>query len=497
MRSIRYIPVALLFAGVASATVWWNVPTPSAPARLPEEDHPGGTTTEAAVSAIVGKLTAGSGVALADAKGTWQQFRGDNHTGVATDATPLSETISASKVVWTTALGEGYAGTVIARGRVYMIDYDAEKREDAVRCLSLADGQEIWRLSYPMDVKRNHGMTRTVPAVRWDDKGGVVVTLGPKCHLVACDAETGKMLWIKDLAREYGTKVPPWYAGQCPIVEPLGGPKAEEAGEAVVVVAPVGRKVLMTALDLRTGKTVWETPNTRAWSMTHSSVIPMEVGGKRVYVYCGSGGVAGVDAQSGTLLWDTDAWKVKFATVPSPVDLGEGRLLLSGGYGAGAMILQVTPPTAEGAAWTTEVVRRLTPEEFGAEQHTPILSDGYVYGVRADGLMVCLDRNGDVKWTSGSAKFGLGAYLLVGERIYAINDTGVLSAIEAKPEKFTLTSKAKVMTEAKECWGPLALADGRLVVRDLTRLVCVDVRANAAGAAGEAKSAGNHGGHHE
>ena len=87
--------------------------------------------------------------------------------------------------------------------------------QDAIRCLSLDDGREIWRYNYPVEIKRNHGMSRTVPAV----SGGYVVTLGPKCQVYCLNAATGALAWKKDLVRECGTTVPPWYAGQCPLID--------------------------------------------------------------------------------------------------------------------------------------------------------------------------------------------------------------------------------------------------------------------------------------
>ena len=81
------------------------------------------------------------------------------------------------------------------------MDYDREKKQDAVRCLSLADGKEIWRYSYPVAVKRNHGMSRTMPAVT--DK--YVVGHGPKCHVACLDATAancvGASTWSDSSAR--------------------------------------------------------------------------------------------------------------------------------------------------------------------------------------------------------------------------------------------------------------------------------------------------------
>ena len=67
-------------------------------------------------------------------------------------------------VLWSVDVGEGYASAAILDGMVYVLDYDREKQADVVRCLSLDDGKDISRHSYPVKVNRNHGMSRTVPA---------------------------------------------------------------------------------------------------------------------------------------------------------------------------------------------------------------------------------------------------------------------------------------------------------------------------------------------
>jgi len=42
--------------------------------------------------------------------------------------------------------------------------------------------------------------------------------------------------------------------------------------------------------------------------MTHSSILATTYKGQPVYVYCGSGGVVGVSAKDGKILWDTTEW---------------------------------------------------------------------------------------------------------------------------------------------------------------------------------------------
>ena len=429
--------------------------------RIPGTDHPPGVDTAAVLNpALGGKLVKGDGEPAA-LPGAWPGFRGTDLSGVGRESTGLARNWEATgpRELWSLAVGEGYGGAAVQAGRVYLMDYDQARRFSLLRCLSLADGRELWRYEYPLSVKRNHGMTRTVPTVA----GKFVVAMDPKCNVVCVDRETGELRWGLNLVREFGASVPPWYTGQCPLVD----------GDRVIL-APGGNDALLLAVELATGKPIWKTPNPRGWKMTHASVTPVDFAGRRQYVYCGSGGVAGVEAKEGKLLWETTDWKISIATVPSPLPLPEGRIFLSGGYNAGSLMLQLTERDGVIAAKT---LFRLPPEVFGATQHSPVYLDGLIYGIRANGHFVCLDPTGKIRWSSGpTAQFGLGPFMMADRLIYAMNDSGLLSLLELSQEKYVALGKAQVL-KGRESWGPMALAGGRLIVRDLTRVVCLDVAA--------------------
>jgi outer membrane protein assembly factor BamB len=454
------IPVAAGILAAVALALWWapGVDRRLAP-RVPGTDRgpdsgPGGGGNPV----LAGKLITSDGQA-ATLPGAWPRFRGPDSDGVSKETIPLARTwpVAGPRELWAVDVGEGYAGAAVLNGRVYLMDYDRDKRQDALRCLSLADGREIWRYAYPVAVKRNHGMSRTVPAVT--DK--LVVAMGPKCHVVCLEPVTGQLLWGLDLVRQYGTTVPPWYAGQCPLIE-----------QDRVILAPGGKDALLLALDGSNGKAVWQTPNPRGWKMTHSSIMPMEFGGEHLYVYCANQGVVGVSASDGALRWETTDWKISLATVPSPVILDGGKIFLSGGYNAGSLMMQLKK---EGDRMVAQTLFKLGPEVFGATQHTPVLRDGHLYGVRADERFVCLDLQGKVAWTSDPGqKFGLGSFVAGNDLILAMNDSGLLRLIEARADKYQLLAQAQVL-QGRESWGPLALAGGRLIARDLTRMVCLDL----------------------
>ncbi|MBL7215173.1 MAG: PQQ-binding-like beta-propeller repeat protein [Phycisphaerae bacterium] len=414
---------------------------------------------ESGPTTIEGSLQQFDGTPSAIA-GNWPMFRGSDGNGVIESDVSLARKWPTSGPVklWEVQLGEGYAAPAVYNGCVYLIDYDMQAKADAIRCFSLDDGKEIWRYSYPVNIKRNHGMSRTVPAV--NDK--YVVTIGPKCHVTCLDAKTGQFRWMIDLVSEYGTKEPLWYAGQCPLIV-----------DNQAIIAPAGNEVLMMAVDCQTGEIVWTCPNPQQWEMTHSSILPMRFADRDFYVYPGSRGLAGVSAEDGTLLWQTDVWYLR-TNVPTPVNAEQGRIFLSAGYNKGSMMLQLRQQEDN---IVPHVVFERQPEVFGSDQQTPIYYKGYIYGVRPDKQLVCLDMTGEVLWSSGSQNtYGLGPYMVANGIIYVLNDDGVLSLIEAVPDAFRLLDQAGVL-DGHECWGPPALVAGRLLVRDLTTLVCLDVAA--------------------
>jgi outer membrane protein assembly factor BamB len=391
--------------------------------------------------------------------GVWSRFRGEHFDGIGQPGLSLSRQWpqNGPKKFWQIELGEGHAGAAVLDGRVFVHDYDRQAAADAIRCFALADGAEIWRFSYPDNVKRNHGMSRTVPAVT--EK--YLLSLGPKCHVTCLDPVTGKEYWLIDLVEKFGATVPPWYAGQCPLID-----------NDRAILAPGGDSLLV-ALDCKTGDVVWKSNNPRAWTMTHSSIMPMEFAGKKMYVYCGKGGMAGVSAENGEILWDTTDWKVGIATCPSPLILPDGKIFCSGGYNSGAMMFQLVDNDGKIAV---KQLFALSPKVFGSTQHTPIFYDGYIYGVREkDKQMVCLDLAGKEVWKSGSEhRFGIGPYLIADGLIYILDDSAVLTVAQASPQRYEQLAQSRII-DGNDSWAPMALAGNRLILRDLTIMVCIDV----------------------
>ena len=412
---------------------------------------------------LTGTLQTFDGVP-SDLPGNWPRFRGADFDNIHKGRVPLADAWpeSGPKVYWSVELGEGHAAPAVHNGCVYLFDYDEIERADALRCFSLDDGREIWRRAYALPAKRNHGLSRTIPAVTED----CIVTIGPRCHVSCVETKTGAFRWGIDLQKEYGTTEPLWFAGQCPLIE---------NGRAIL--APAGPETLLMAVNCATGVVEWKVPNPNGWKMSHSSIMPVTLHGEVMYVYAAVGGLVGI-SRAGELLWEAP-WNAS-VIAPSPVAVGGGRIFITGGYGSGSLMLQIEK-TAEG--YTARETARYGPKEWLAcEQQTPILVDGLLYGIMpkdAGALkqqFVCYDPDsGEQVWSSGKThRFGLGPFVLADEKFYILDDDGTLTMLALSKERYEQRAQYRIL-DGHDAWGPIALAGTRMLLRDSTRMVCIEV----------------------
>src|SRR5579862_1398078 len=275
---------------------------------------------------LIGVGSAGLAAVLPPARGSdWPQFRGPDRNGISKETGLLRKWPAAGpKVLWSVPVAEGYAGAAIVAGRVYHHDYDEAKSEWLVNCRSLADGKPIWQFREPREIRPNHAITRTVPAV----DARFVFSLDPKAVLHCLDSHTGKQVWRKSLVTDYKAAIPSWYNGQCPLIE------------ADRIVVATGGAAILAALDKATGKEIWHTPNPSQFAMTHASVMPAALGGVRQYVYGTLAGPLGVSAKDGKLLWQFPR-KFNVAVAPSPIAVDGECVFMTASYDAGCVMVRV------------------------------------------------------------------------------------------------------------------------------------------------------------
>ena len=121
-------------------------------------------------------------------------------------------------------------------------------------------------------------------------------------------------------------------------------------------------------------------------------------------------------------------------------------------------------------------------KNMGSVCAQPLLWGGHIYGNSSDvgGGLRCLTLDGEVQWDSkqnGGPTFDRGYLLIADGLIYIINgSSGDLTMAEATPDGYHQLGRAKLLAPP-EPWAPMAFSNGKLIARDMHRMVCLDVTA--------------------
>jgi len=390
------------------------------------------------------------------------------------------------QILWSVNVGNGYGGPVVKNGKVYLLDRDDEAG-DIMRCFNLQSGEELWKFDYPSPGSLPFPGSRSVPIV--DEHH--VYSCGHSGNLYCIDIQTHQPVWNKNIWTDFGgTTIPVWGISQCPLIY----------GEFIIIASQAPQAGIV-AFNKNTGDIIWKTPRL-AGDVTYSSPNIIKIHGEDHIVFVTSstnpfqnqgnqtvkGTVSGIDARSGKILWQYNNWNCHIS-VPSVVDAGNNKLLIAGGYELGATLIQVNKKP-DGAFDISEF---FSTTEFGDQTKPPLFHNGYFYAMyrtntKRDGF-ICMDMDGKILWKTGrNPDFDRGSMILADGLILATDGAQTLYLIEPDPKAFKVISKAAVLKEggastegmsalggSTQNWAPIALADGKLLIRDQSRLLCVKV----------------------
>jgi outer membrane protein assembly factor BamB len=416
----------------------------------------------------------------------WPQYLGPDRNSTSPQKGILrSWPKNGPEVLWTVSVGMGYGGPVIKDGKVYLLDRD-DKTGDIMRCFDFNNGKELWSFSYDAPGSVQFPGSRSVPAV----DGNRVYSCGPYGDLYCIDINTHKPVWNKNIWTDFGGgRIPTWAITQCPLV--YGN---------LVIIASQAPEAGVVAYDKLNGTVKWKTPSLGPVGYVSPAIVKISgkdqvvmitAAGRGGFGQSSGGNVAGIEPLTGKILWEYGNWNCVIP-VPSAYDAGENRVLIIGGYNAGAAMLKIDKK-ADGSYGVTELYKN---PDFGDHTKPPVLVNGYLYAQystneRRDGL-VCMSLDGKVMWkTMRSPSFDKGSMILVDGLILATDGSKTLYLIQPDPAGFKPLASAEMLAEggtetgndpvasrvggATQNWAPLALADGKLLIRDQSHLLCVRV----------------------
>ncbi len=407
------------------------------------------------VALTVAQLACGQSDAKRQAA-DWPRFQGADASLVASATGLLRSWPDGGPTVnWTIEVGEGFGGPSIAGGKVYLLDRDG-KSHDKLRVFDLASGRELWHYRYEAPGKVGYAGSRSTPTV----DGQFVYTMGVFGHLHCFDTRTGRPVWIKHLGRDFGAPQPRWGFAQSPLVR----------GEHLIV-SIRSRDVGVMALNKRTGEVVWKS-KPLGKSEAYCSPILTTLDEVEQVVVLHNRMLAGIDPSDGTVLWTYEGFDGK-RPIPSPTFLDGNRIFMTMGYKGGCAMVRVERQGGEFVV--TELFRdRRSESKLGSA----VFYDGYIYSNSSDNRsgLHCLTPEGEIKWqTERSPSFDMGQLVIADGLIFILDGrSGTLRLAEATPDGYREIAAAKVLDGGK-IWGPMALADGRLVLRDQKQMKCVTV----------------------
>jgi outer membrane protein assembly factor BamB len=414
----------------------------------------------------------------------WPQYYGPGRDSTSTEKGILRAwPKEGPKVLWTVLVGGGYGGPAVSGGKIYLLDRD-DKVGDILRCLDLATGKELWNFAYDAPGRMDHPGSRSTPTV----DGDYVYTCGPIGDLYCVNTINHRSVWNKNIWKDFGggsdvpggffsagsreSSLPVWGITQNPLIY-----------RNLVIVASQTSQAGVVAYDKLTGELQWKSPALSGGAGYVSPSI-VKVGGEDHLVMvtasegrgrsAGGGSVNGLNPKTGKVLWVYENWQCMIP-VPHAVDAGEGRVLITGGYRAGAAMIKVQNK-GDGSFGVTELFKNA---DFGTHTQPPILYKNHFYAQytineRSDGL-VCMAMDGQVKWNTGDdPSFNKGGAILVDDLLLATDGNKMLYLIDPDPSGFKPLDSVELL-EPGENWAPIALVDGKLLIRDQKSLKCLQV----------------------
>jgi outer membrane protein assembly factor BamB len=384
----------------------------------------------------------------------WPQWRGPNRDDCSTEKGLLKQwPAEGPPLAWkATGLGAGHGGVSVARGRVFaMGDKDGAAMLFA---LEEAQGKTAWSAKIGEPGGGPPG-PRSTPTV----EGDRVYVLGQMGDLVCLEAAKGTEVWHKNLQKDFGGKCGGWKYSESPLVD----------GDRVIC-TPGSSQGSMIALDKKTGELLWQTKDLTD-SAQYSSPIIAEIGKTRQYVQLTGAHVAGIDPQTGKVLWRAPR-QGRTATIPTPICY-DNCVYVTSGYGVGCNLFRVTSGPS---GFTAEQVYA---NKIMVDHHGGVVRLGdYLYG-HSDGQgWVCQEfKTGNLVWKNEGV--GKGGLTYADGHLYLRSESGkgTIALVEATPEAYREKGRFNQPDRSHEnSWPHPVIANGKLYIRDQDVLLCFDVK---------------------
>ena len=421
----------------------------------------------------------------------WPQWRGPALTGTSPETGLPVKFSTTEGVKWAVDMpGISGATPIVWGDKVFVMSPDAQKDQWLI-CVSRTDGKVLWKQKVAGGMLDKGRGNSTSPSPVTDGK--TVWALVGTGQLAAYDMD-GKQLWVRDLAKDYGSFNIMWVYGSSPLL--FGGKlyvqvlqRTPADGGYPGVTDKGDRESYLLAIEPATGKTIWKhvrpTDSVMESMESYSTPIPHTVGGKTQLLVAGGDVLTGHDPETGAELWRGGGINNKkgkgggewMRIVPSPVSAGD-LAFVAGPKQSAAIAFKTDGKgdvTESGKAWAFD--ERKTPDCA-----TPAYHGGRLYVFDGDShAMTVLDaKTGAKVWqktlegldkSKGKEVFRASPTVADG-KIYNIGERGTVVIQNAENgEQLAVIPMGSGGPEGVR--SSIAVSGGNLFIRTTDKLYCV------------------------
>lgn len=377
-------------------------------------------------------------------------WRGPTRDGIYPESGLLKEwPAKGPEILWSfEELGEGHSSAIVDKGFLYasgMIDGQGYLFKFDLK------GKRLYKKAYGPEYTSSYVGTRGTPTI----VGDKVYLMSGFGKLYCLSSGNGKVLWSKDLFKDFDGKNIRWGMNETPVVD----------GD-VVYITPGGRKYNLVALDRHSGKLIWSSPG-KGELTAYCTPLLFEHKGRKMLATHTETQVIGFDAKTGKMLWSQTHIN-DYAVHPNTPIYKDGMLFYLSGYGSGGGMLKLSD---DGSS----VTRIWTHKKMDSRIGGAVLVDGYLYGSGDSRLWCCYDWNtGKEMYTS--KEIGNGVVIYADGMLYCYSMKGELALVKADPSGFEVVSQTKVLIGSAQHWAHPVIYDGVLYVRHGKGLVAYKVK---------------------
>ena len=380
----------------------------------------------------------------------WTDFRGPNRDGHYTQTSIRTDWPAAGlEPVWSQPIGGGYASFVVAQGVAFTIEQRRE--QEVVAAYDLATGRELWTHTWDADFRESMGGPGPRATPTWH--AGRIYALGATGQLWCLEADTGDVIWERDILSDSQATNLTWAMSAAPLVV-----------DDLVVVQPGGTTGWsVVAYNRNTGDVVWHALDD---VQAYTSPMTATLASVRQVLTVTASRAVGLDVRDGQLVWE-HPWLVgPPPSMAQPVLIGDDRVFLSGS-GAGATVIELSRANDRFTVETVWSNNRMK-NKFSSS----VLHEGYIYGL--DGaILACIDAaTGEIQWKGG--RYGYGQLLLASGHLVVVTERGDLVLVRATPAGHEEVASSGAI-EGKT-WNVPAFADGKVLVRNARQMAAFDLR---------------------